>query len=207
MKARKSIQQGAVTSHTELYQRYCKKAEIIHHFAENLAQTLGVFHGVNETGQKLSLEGEQVAALSTVLFDQLQIMVIRICALCGNGKRDDDASLGELVNGVSDPDFERFLTEKEKKWERAVGYRAGAVHEIPKFTKVLKSRWTVLNADAEALSRIRHYRNKVLAHATTGLDPSQKVLIRDVWRVSRRALSVAKYIRLLLERKEWNWHR
>jgi hypothetical protein len=49
----------------ELFQRYCKKAEIVHYFAENLAQPLGVFHGVNETGQKLAVEGEVAMALST----------------------------------------------------------------------------------------------------------------------------------------------
>jgi hypothetical protein len=69
----------------------------------------------------------------------------------------------------------------------------------------MKACWTFLNADTDALSRIRHYRNKVLAHATTGLDPGREVLIRDVWRVARRVLSVAKYVRLVLEREEWDY--
>jgi hypothetical protein len=68
---------------SELCQRYCKKAEIIHHFAENLAQTLGVFHGINETGKKLKVEGDFSQAMNTILFDQLQLMVIRVSALCG----------------------------------------------------------------------------------------------------------------------------
>jgi hypothetical protein len=202
MKARAS---KVAASHSELFRLYSRKADIIHHFAENLAQTLGVFHGINDTGTKLRLEGEFVGALDTILFDQLQMMVVRLCALCGSGNRDDDASLGELVAGLSDPAFQRFLVEKEKQWEQAVGYRAGTVGEIPKFIKILKTRWSALKAKTDALERIRHYRNKVLAHATTGLDPNNKVVIRDIWHISRLALSVAKYVRLILARHEWNY--
>jgi len=192
-------------SNSELFQRYGKKAEIIHHFAENLAQTLGVFQGLNEIGKKLGIDGEPSVALGTILFDQLQMMVLRVCALCDNGTREDDAALGELVRGLSDPGFQQFLIEKERQWERAVGHRAGTVGEMPKFIQTLKARWSVLNVQTDALARIRHYRNKVLAHATTGLDPERKVLVRDIWRVSRLVLSVAKYVRLVLERQEWDY--
>jgi hypothetical protein len=205
MRARTSKTAASQPSNSELFRRYCEKAEIIHRFAENLAQTLGVFHGINETGKKLSIDGEPSAALVTILFDQMQVMVIRICALCGNGNRKDDASIGELVRGLSDPIFQQYLIDKEKRWEQAVGHRAGFVGEIPRFTKVLRMRLSALDAQTEALDRIRHYRNKVLAHATTGLDPNNKVLVRDVWRVSRLVLSVAKYLRLVLERKQWDY--
>jgi hypothetical protein len=190
---------------SELYQRYCKKAEVIHHFAENLAQTLGVFHGINETGKKLKVEGDFSRAMNTILFDQLQLMVIRVSALCGKSTKPDDASLEELVEGITQPNFQVFLVEKELRWQNAYAHRVKTVGEIPKFSRALKARWSILSAETDALARIRHYRNKVLAHATTGLDPSSKVLIRDIWRVSRLALSVAKYIRLLLERHEWNY--
>lgn len=118
----------------ELFQRYCKKAEIIHRFAENLAQTWGVFHGINETGKKLAVEGDAAMALSTILFDQLQVMVIRLCALCSSGTRKEDASIGDLVDGLSDKRFQQFLVEREQKWRDAVGFRAGLpTGEIPKF--------------------------------------------------------------------------
>ncbi|MCG2642695.1 hypothetical protein ACFPFP_22345 [Bradyrhizobium sp. GCM10023182] len=139
------------------------------------------------------------------MFDQLQIMVIRLCALCDNGTRNDDASLGQLVEDVSTSDFQRFLIDKETQWQRAVGHRAGPTRDIPKLMRALKARWSALKAEQDALTRTKHYRNKVLAHATTGLDPSQRILIRDIWRLSRLALSVAKYIRLLLEGDEWNY--
>jgi hypothetical protein len=192
---------------TELFQRYSKKERIVHRFAENLAQTLGVFHGLNETAKKLKVDGEAAQALETVLFDQLQIMVIRVCALCDDPRntRKDDAALVDLVRGLSEPSFQQFLIAKEKQWERAVGYRAGTVGEIPKQVRALKSRWTVLSAEDDALARIRHFRSKALAHATTGHDPSRTALVGDVWRVSRLALSVAKYARLLLQRQEWNY--
>src|SRR5687768_14439091 len=106
-------------SNADLYRRYCKKAEIIHHFAENLAQSLGVFHGINETGKKLGLEGDFSQALNTILFDQLQLMVLRVCALCGTSSRPDDASLEELVSGLTEPSFKAFLIEKEERWARA----------------------------------------------------------------------------------------
>jgi hypothetical protein len=190
---------------SERYQRYCKKAEIIHHFAENLAQTLGVFHGINDTGKKLEVEGDFSRAVNTVLFDQLQLMIIRVCALCGKSTKPDDASLEELVEAITEPDFQAFLVEKERKWQNAYPHRIKTAHEIPKYSRVLKARWSVLTAETDALKRIRHYRNKVLAHATTGLDPASAVVISDIWRVARLALSVAKYIRLLLERQEWNY--
>jgi hypothetical protein len=190
----------------ELFQIYSRKAAVVHHFAENLAQTLGVFHGINQTGQKLLIDGEPSGALGTILFDQLQIMVLRICALCDKGSRDDDASLSELVNGLSDHTFQQFLIEKERRWARAVGFhRAGSTAEIQRHAKTMKARWTPLSGEKDALSRIQHYRNKVLAHATTGLDPGRKVLIRDIWRISRLVLSVAKYVRLVLEREEWDY--
>lgn len=56
MKARISKAPASPTN-SELFQRYCNKAEIIHHFAENLAQTLGVFHGINETGMSCAWKG------------------------------------------------------------------------------------------------------------------------------------------------------
>lgn len=69
----------------------------------------------------------------------------------------------------------------------------------------MKTRYAALEAETDALDRIRHYRNKLLAHATIGLDPERKAIIGDIWRLSRLVLSVAKYIRLALERKEWNY--
>lgn len=38
-------------------EQYCKSFEIIHRFAENLAQTLGVFHGTTETAKE-GIEGK-----------------------------------------------------------------------------------------------------------------------------------------------------
>jgi hypothetical protein len=72
----------AQPNNTELDQRYCKQAEITHYFAENLAQTLGVFHGISDTAKELCVEGVPMGALNIVLFDLLQIMMIRVCALC-----------------------------------------------------------------------------------------------------------------------------
>jgi hypothetical protein len=184
--------------------RLRRKGEMIHHFAENLAQTLGVFHGLNETGKKLKLEGESIPAIQTLLFDQLQIMVIRLCALCADGKREDDASLGGIVAALRDAPLKQFLIERERKWRANVGWRAGDALIVKNLT-VMNTRWSVLQSETEALGRITHFRNKALAHATTGLDPERKVIISDVWRLSRLALSVAKYVRLVLEREDWNY--
>jgi hypothetical protein len=174
MSARISKGLSPSPTNSDLFQRYCKKAEIIHHFAENLAQTLGVFNGINETGKALELEGEPNGALSTVLFDQLQIMVVRVCALCDSGTRNDDASLGELVRGLSDRGFQEFLIERENQWVRAVGYRAGPAGEIPKFVRVLKARWSALSAEEDALGRIRHYRNKSSPMPLQDLIPARR---------------------------------
>lgn len=168
-------------TYSELYQRYCKKADIIHHFAENLAQTLGVFHGINETGKKLKVEGNFSRAMNTILFDQLQLMIIRVCALCGKSTKPDDASLEELVEGITQPSFQLFLVEKELKWQNAYPHRMKTVGEIPRFSRALKARWSILSAETDALARIKHYRNKVLAHATTGLDPTSKGAIAKFW--------------------------
>ena len=147
--------QSKVETPAGLFRLYNRKAEIVHHFAENLAQTLGVFHGINQTGQRLGLDGDPSGALGTILFDQLQMMVLRVCALCDSGTRDDDASLSELVVGLSDPSFQHFLIEKERQWELAVGYRAGTVGEIPKFTKAMKARRSVLSAET-VVRRVIH---------------------------------------------------
>jgi hypothetical protein len=110
------------------------------------------------------VEGKAAAALGTILFDQLQVMVIRLCALCSSGARKEDASIGELVDGLSDKRFQQYLVEREQKWRNAVGVRAGLpAGEIPKFIRILKARYAALEAETDALNRIRHYGNKVLA--------------------------------------------
>jgi hypothetical protein len=193
---------------TELYQRYCKQAEIIHHFAENLAQTLGVFHGIYDTVKELDVEGEPVAALNIVLFDLLQIMIMRVCALCDepNGKdKDDDVRMRLLIAGLNEPRFQKFLVEKEERWREIVSYRAGPPQHITSLIEALNDQWILVTAEKEAIRRIKHYRNKALAHATTGLDAESKPIIGDIWKLSRLLLSVAKYIRLLLERDEWDY--
>ena len=195
-------------SNDELHRRCCEQAEIIHHFAENLAQTLGVFHGINDTVTELGLEGEPIGALNIVLFDLLQIMVIRVCALCDEASRkdkDDDAQLKLLIESLNEQSFQQYLVEKEKRWRKAVSHRASAAQEIEKLIEALNEKWALVTREKEAIRRIRHYRNKALAHVTTGLDAESQPIIGDIWKLSRLLLGVAKYIRLLLERDEWNY--
>jgi hypothetical protein len=186
------------------FARLCHKGNIVHHFAENLAQTLGVFHGLNETGKKLKLECESLPAIQTLVFDQLQIMVIRLCALCATDKQEEDAILGGIVTSLRDADLKQFLIGRETDWQAKLGTRAGKPVVVVSL-RAMNARWTVLESETDTLNRIKHFRNKALAHATTGLDPERKVIISDVWRLSRLALSVAKYARLALEREDWNY--
>jgi hypothetical protein len=187
------------------YQDYSRRAEIVHHFAENQAQTLGVFHGIHEAAQRLAVEGEPVGAINIVLFDLLQIMIVRICALCDTGNRPDDVQMSKLIEAVNEPSFRKYLVEKEQRWQQVVGFRARPVQEIDSHVAVLNEQWRLVSAEGEAMRRMKHYRNKALVHATTGLDHESKPIIGDIWKVSRLLLSTARYVRLILEHEDWNY--
>lgn len=189
----------------EVFKDYSRRAEILHHFAENQAQTLGVFHGINETARRLAVEGEAIGALNIVLFDLLQIMIVRVCALCDTGNRQDDVQMSKLIEGLNEPRFREYSNEKEQRWRQAVGFRAGPAQDIDSHILALNEQWRLVSAEGDAIRRMKHYRNKALAHATTGLDADSKPIIGDIWKVSRLLLSAARCIRLILEREDWNY--
>jgi len=85
-----------------------------------------------------------------------------------------------------------------------MGPRAGEAI-VAKHIKTMNARWSALQARSDALRRVQHFRNKVLAHATTGLNPDQQVIIGDLWALSRLVLTLAKYVRLVVEREEWDY--
>src|SRR5262249_25598259 len=104
-----------------------------------------------------------------------------------------------------EPSFRKYLVEKEQRWQQAVGVRALPAQDIDVHIAALNEQWRLVSAEQEAIRRMKHYRNKALAHATTGLDDESKPIIGDIWKVSGFLLSAARYIRLILEREDWNY--
>jgi hypothetical protein len=65
-----------------------EKAEAAHIASMNLATTLGIFHGINGVAVRPEVRGPAVPAINAVQHDLLQLLAIRVCALCDEPTKD-----------------------------------------------------------------------------------------------------------------------
>ena len=173
------------------------KADAVHVAALNLASTLGIFHGINDVLRERQLRGRPSHAVGTIQFDLLQIMVIRVCALCEGGRRPDDASMPVLLGVLNDRRLREVLIEKDRRWRKNTMYRIPAGRDAAANIRSLKIRWAALKRNESSLTKLRHLRNKQLGHVTIGFEKNHRALLKELWTLTDRALSVARYIRLV----------
>jgi hypothetical protein len=101
------------------------KAEAVHIAALNLANTLGIFHGINDALEDGQVGGSEARAINVIQFDLPQLLVIRVCALCEEAQnRADDASIAVLVSVVTRPEVRAGLIYSDERWRAAIGPRA-----------------------------------------------------------------------------------
>jgi hypothetical protein len=184
--------------------RLRKKAAEIHLGAANLSTTYGIFRGVSGSleGYNVLRGGSCLAAIHSILFDLLHIMAVRVCALMDVMTREDDASVVAISEALKEPTLRAYLVAADKKWRGAIGQRATQQPDVARSIANLQRLVQRLRAEHEALSHLRHFRNKRLAHLTTGHDSSRQVLIGDLWRLTRVALRASRHIRLVFYREE-----
>ena len=185
-----------------------EKAEAVHVAAMNLATTLGIFHGVNNSRLRTSVEGNAAQAVNAIQFDLLQLLVIRVCAICEapvKGSRPDDAALFVLLEALNNIDVRNHLIETDRRWHEKMQHRLRTRPEAARNIKSLKLRWSALKRHGRSLAKLQHFRNKQLGHVTVGFERSKVVLLKELWTVADQALNVARYVRLVFHQQDWDY--
>ena len=185
-----------------------KKAEAVHIAAMNLSTTLGIFHGVNKARLRTSVRGKAAQAINAIQFDLLQLLVIRVCAICeapAKGSRPDDASLSVLLDALNNIDVRNHLVETDRRWHEKMQHRLRTRPEVGRNIKSLKLSWSALKRHDSSLAKLQHFRNKQLGHVTVGFERSKGVLLKELWAVAEQALNVARYVRLVFHRQDWDY--
>lgn len=166
--------------------------------------TYGVFHGINSAREQAVANDRVIQAVNSIQHDLLHMMAIRLCALCDQGLRPDDSSLivleRELTQGVR-----KHLIEADRKWRGAVGLRATSKNDVATSIASFRRAMTVLRKQEPAIHRARHFRNKLLAHITLSYDPGNKVLLKELWDLTRLALRASRPVRLIFHQSDWNY--
>jgi hypothetical protein len=133
------------------------KAEAVHIAALNLANTLGVFHGINDALEDGEVGGPEVQAINVIQSDLLHLLVIRVCALCEAAQnRADDASIAVLVSAVADQKVRAGLIAADERWRAGIGPRAERCASVGLSIGTLKGRWTAVTSHPEILKRLYH---------------------------------------------------
>src|SRR5258708_10494996 len=197
---------GTVLVRGEEIEELKAKAEAVHVAALNLSNTLGVFHGINNSLEAGPLGGPEIRAINVIQSDLLHLLVIRVCALCTSAQnRPDDASIEVLMNALREKGIRKKLIEADERWRASIGARAQMCADVRKSIGMLKRRWSVISTQPERLKRLVHLRNKRLGHVTVSIKPKQEAQLIELWRTARSALSVARQIRLVFHREDFNY--
>jgi hypothetical protein len=185
------------------------KAEAVHIAALNLANTLGIFHGINDALEDGQVVGPEAQALNVVQFDLLQLLVIRVCALCeavqDRTDRTDDASIAVLVRAVADQKVHAGLIAADERWRAGIGPRAEKCASVEQSIGALTDQWGALTSHPEILKRLYHFRNKRLGHVTVTNAPGQEAQLRELWLTAENLLSAARQVRLVFYREDFDY--
>lgn len=186
---------------------FSKKADEIHLAVLNLAASYGIFHGMNEAlkdGRIASRKPSQ--AIGVIQNDLIHIMVVRVCSLCDQGARSDDASMAVLMKALDDHHMLRdWLIEKDRRWRRAMLSRSPKYRDAPSNISILMERWEKLLSEGESLRKIRHLRNKKLGHLTTGFEKKDRAVLKELWTLLEYAFDVAESIRAVFVGDEYRY--
>lgn len=171
----------------------------------NLSNTLGVFHGINNSLEAGALDGPEIRAINVIQSDLLHLLVIRVCAPCASVQNRPDDAIQGLVNALDDKGTREKLIEADERWRAAIGARAEMYADVRKSIGTLKRRWSVVSSQPEWLERLHRFRNKRLGHMTVANKPNQEAQLIELWKTARNALSAARQIRLVFHREDFNY--
>jgi hypothetical protein len=192
----RSRDRDKLMSQTEL-QRLKVKAEQVHVAALNLADTYGIFHGINSARNMQRADTKTTAAIISIKTILLHLMVIRVCALFERGlrARPDDVSILILEMSIT-PEVQRDMITADVEWRRLIGPRAKKRNVATSIASLRRQAKRLRSHDG-ALKRIQHFRHKRLAHLTVSHDPKNQVVLRELWQLSLLALRAAGNVQLI----------
>ncbi len=182
------------------------KVDEVHLAVLNLAATYGVFHGMNDAiGQERMASGKPSHAIRVIQYDLIHVLVIRVCALCDEGARakPDDASIAVLMKALDNQELKGRLTEKDRRWRRAMLSRPPSHADARSSIEILMERWEQLQAEDDSMRRVRHLRNKKLGHVTDGFEKENSAVLQELWTLIERMFDVAESIRLVFASDEY----
>ncbi len=184
-----------------------EKAEAVHVAALNLSRTLGVFHGINNAVERGALAAAEIRAIDIIQFDLLNLLLIRVCALCfsNQSERPDDASIDRLVSALRDQALCGKLADDDARWRANIGPRAERCATVQKSIETLQSNWQLIMSQPEVWKRLNHFRNKRLAHTTVAEKPPQEAQLMELWNMARNALNSARQVRLIFFREDFDY--
>jgi hypothetical protein len=170
----------------------------IHIAALNLAATYGVFHGMNDAFSEGGIESKRPShAIGVIQSDMIHTIAFRLCALCEESTKPDDANMSVALKSLDNPSFCNALIEKDRRWRAKMLRRATTHPDAETNIRLLRERWACLQSKPESLNRIRHLRNKKLGHVTVGFQKENHAMLHELWTLVNAALSVAEGIQLV----------
>jgi hypothetical protein len=179
-------------------------ANAVHLAALNLAMTYGVFQGINSAPTRPVISSDVIKAINFIQHDLLHLMAIRLCALCDDGQRPDDASIVLLSRRIT-PEIRRQLITNDKQWRAAIGARAQRVTDVARSISNLRRQQSALRSQGASLKKVRRFRDKLIAHVTVGHRASNRVELGELWKLTRTTLAAARSARLIFERLDQNY--
>lgn len=182
------------------------KAAAVHIAALNLANTLGIFHGVNDALEDGEAAGPGVRAINVIQSDLLHLLVIRVCALCEASKnRADDASIAILVSAIGDQKVREGLIETDERWRDAIGPRAEKCASVRQSIKELERQWAAVVSPPDVLERLYRFRKKRLGHVTVANPVGREAQLQELWLTARKVLTAASQVRLIFYREDFDY--
>jgi hypothetical protein len=176
------------------------KADILDVHIRNLARTLGVFHGFNERlRSKKEVRSEGASAISTIMFDQLHLISVRLNALIIEPRYTTDVSLQTFTDALGDLEIKQALIARAAEWhETEVG--SAYYKSISARLERLPDRLATLREiDAPTLKMMR---NKALAHITMEMDTTPPLILKSLWNMSSRAITLGSEVSLFYRQKD-----
>lgn len=179
----------------------------IHVAALNLASTYGIFHGMNDAiGDEKIPSGRPSQAIAVIQNDLIHTIAFRVCALCEESNRRDDANMSVVLKSLDDQKFCDALIEKDRRWRAKVLPRPTTHPDAAFNIQSLRERWANLKGKRESMDRIRHLRNKKLGHVTVGFQKENRAVLHELWTLAKETLSVAEGIRLVFADTDCRYH-
>jgi hypothetical protein len=185
-----------------------RKVDEIHETVLNLAATCGIFHGMNEALGDVAIAPRKAShAIGVIQYDLINVLVIRLCALCEQGAivKPDDASIAVLMTALDNQGLKDRLIEKDRRWRRAMLSRSSTHPDAPSNIATLIERWERLQGKADSMRRVRHLRNKKLGHVTVGFAKENSAVLQALWTLIEYTLDVAESIYLVFTETKYRY--